>query len=100
MIAGLALYTLLVGLQCPLSAVAEEPGRPDLEKDCREAWDDLTRKLNDGKIYGRTDQAFNKQAGLDRDDDGPVSVLLRRTEALLQDVTRLGPTRDLAPLKV
>ncbi len=82
-----------------VSAQAVETHELDLKYDAQKQWDWLVINFNDRKMYGRTDRAYNKQAGLERSDEDPVTVILRRTEALLADVKKMGPTKDLAPLE-
>ncbi len=72
----------------------------DLEKDCQAQWNALILAFNDQyKVRRRTDRAFNAQAGLNRDDQDPTTVLLRRTQALLADLKGKAPAEKLKPLQ-
>ncbi|MFW5829515.1 MAG: hypothetical protein ACOCXA_04570 [Planctomycetota bacterium] len=71
----------------------------DLAADCRHQWDALIRHFNDGKLPRRTGRAFNEQAGLSRADHDPVTVLLRRTQALLADLQARAASPQLDSLQ-
>ncbi len=92
------LALLLISAQV---TTAVRPVENDLERDCRKCWDATTRAIMDNKAVGRSRDAFRQVAGVTRDDrkGGPTSVLIRRTDALLKDIQRMGPTRDLARLE-
>jgi cytochrome c553 len=78
---------------------AAEPSPLDLEYDCQAQWDAMILYFNDHKVRRRTDRAYNEQAGIHRKDEDPTTVILRRTEALLEDIKTLGPTKPIAPLE-
>ncbi len=82
-----------------VSAQPVETHELDLKYDAQKQWDWLVINFNDRKMYGRTDRAYKKEAGLERGDDDPVTVILRRTESLLADIKKMGPTKDIAPLE-
>ncbi len=94
------LVVLFLALVLPVSSAVAGPVKLDLERDCRKSWDAITRYIYGRRVSGRTEKAFNQQAGITRDDRdvGPTGIILRRTEALLEDLQRMGPTRDLGLL--
>ncbi len=89
--------TLLALLITPLSGfAATEPVSIDYEEEARHQWDAFLRDMNDRRVTGKVSRALNAQSGFLRDDRDPVDVILRRTETLLEDINRMGPTRDLS----
>ncbi len=95
----LMMCILILVMAWNVQAAPEEVSELDLKYDAQAQWDWMIGVFNDGKALGRTDRAWNKQAGIERGDEDPATVILRRTEALLDDIKNLGPTRDLAPLE-
>ena len=78
---------LLLTLLCLSALSAAEPVVLDQHREAERQFDYLIWRFNEAhRIYGRTKRAVDPQAGLDRDDHDPVTVLLRRTRALMADL--------------
>ncbi len=94
------LMMTILALVLPLGAQDIEVHDLDLEYDAQQQWNWLVVNFNNANgIYGRTKRAWNKEAGMSRGDNDPVDIILRRTQALLEDIKAMGPTKDLVPLE-
>ena len=82
------------GLRAPQ---APAPAEWTLEYEFRQRWAELGRRIAGRQaIEARASQTLRADALIRASDGDPVDVVLRRTDALLRDLRRLGPTRDLA----
>ncbi len=84
-------------LRCVATSPAEtRPARPDLDAEWRIQFHVLGEQVLDGGSP-RADRAYHKQATILDSDRHPVDVVLRRTEALLDDLAgREGLDLDVA----
>ncbi|HUS92751.1 MAG TPA: hypothetical protein VM695_12915 [Phycisphaerae bacterium] len=78
------------------AAQGDEPVRLDLAAEWRAQLADLMAAIADRRRQPPAEEVLRRDAMILPADRDPVDVVLRRTEALLADVRRLGPTRDLS----
>jgi len=72
------------------------PVRLDLEAEWQAQLKDLMAAIANRRRQPPEEEVLRRDALILPEDRDPVDVVLRRTEALLVDIRRLGPTRDLA----
>jgi hypothetical protein len=96
---------ILVFVLCAASlagAMGPSPAEIDLDREARLLWETTQLSLFQkgwkftNELKKRSARSFHPQAGILENDGGPVDVLLRRTEALLEDIRRMGPRYDLS----
>ncbi len=76
--------TILVGLALALGAVAKEPVKLDLEEEWRILYEEIACQMAGIR---KADQTYDPHAIIQSSDRNPVDVMLRRTEAMLNDLT-------------
>ena len=78
------------------AAAAGTPVTVDLDAEWRRQYDDLARQFAERDWFaGIADQVLRRDALVLPADRDPTDVVVRRTEALLEDIRRLGPKGSL-----